>query len=58
MYILDFFDRDKPCPQEIKNCEELREKYFLEIESRGSGCTSCEQREIRDKFLDIIINIK
>jgi len=56
MYILDFFDKDKPCPAEIKECSELRQKYFDELEHRGSNCNSCDARIIRDKYLDIIIN--
>jgi len=56
MYILDFFDKDKPCPVGIKECSELREKYFGELEHKGSSCSSCDARIIRDKYLDIIIN--
>jgi len=58
MFILDFFDKDKPCPEQIPNCDELRQKYFQELEVKGTGCTSCETRKIRDKYLDMLINIK
>jgi hypothetical protein len=56
MFLLDFFDKDKPCPEHIPNCNELRQKYFLELEKMNAGCTSCETRKIRDKYLDILIN--
>lgn len=59
-YLLDFFNAQKPCPEGIKDCENLRNQYFKELEENkiGTQCNSCFMRVIRDKYLEIILKSK
>jgi hypothetical protein len=53
MYILDFFDHEKECLDSLK---ELKEQYFEEASDLESSCGGCEIRQIRDKYLEILLN--
>lgn len=54
--LLQFFNKEKPCPQEIVNCESLREEYFKDLINRTSqtNCIHCAQVEIRDKYIRLL----
>jgi len=53
--IFAFFNKDKPCPEEIEGCEELRTQYFKEINDVHKGCANCNQVAVRDKFVNILL---
>lgn len=55
---LEFFLKDKPCPESIPNCTSLREEYFSELERhRSSGaCSSCIERTLRNKYITFIMS--
>jgi hypothetical protein len=56
-YILfDFFNIEKPCPPVIKNCEELRKNYLLEIDKlkSASSCGKCNLNSLKGKYMSII----
>jgi len=56
--VLDFFDFNKPCPDTIQNCMDLRKKYEDDIQTLGfsSGCSKCAVNRIKSKYIDIIVN--
>jgi hypothetical protein len=48
--IEQFFTLDKPCPDSIKDCEQVRDDYKkrLEILKSQPGCSSCKLRSLRN----------
>lgn len=53
MFVLDFFDKEKSCRDDLK---ELKLQYFSEIDNIDpQNCNSCEKRDIRDKYLNKLI---
>ena len=53
---LKFFDLAQPCPDNIINCESVREQYKNELEqlrSRG-GCGGCMERSLRNKYIVLV----
>jgi hypothetical protein len=48
-----FFDNNQPCPQEIKDCQSLREEYnrTLDALKRRGGCSSCAERNLKNGFI-------
>jgi hypothetical protein len=53
MFILDFFDKEKNCRDDLK---ELKLEYFDEINNIDpKDCNSCKKRDIRDKYLNILL---
>lgn len=54
MFIFDFFDKDKDCPDNLK---ELKKQYFDELEELGKTCKNCELKQLRDKYIEIIISL-
>lgn len=59
-YILNFFDKSKPCPNSIINCNELRVKYFTALESITNmpNCKDCNVSELKSYFINKFIKIK
>ena len=53
--IFAFFDKQKPCPESVKNCADLREKYNAEISNLGPNCPECQLISIRDKYIKILL---
>lgn len=51
--ILSFFNKDRPCPADIEDCENLRKKYFIELAQRTAqtSCSHCAYVELRDKYI-------
>jgi hypothetical protein len=55
--ILSFFDANSPCPENIGNCEKLREQYVEELnKSRDMSCKQCIDLQLRDKYLKLILS--
>lgn len=52
MYILDFFDQDKEC---IESLKDLKGEYFKEVNDLETACNGCEVRQIRDKYLELLL---
>ena len=53
--ISDFFEENKPCPNEIPNCESLRAKYLEEIKNLDPrSCKPCVTNSIKNKFINFI----
>jgi hypothetical protein len=51
--IMQFFNLDLPCPDEIPDCQHLRNKYVEElgrVKARG-GCGSCMERKLKNDFI-------
>lgn len=55
---INFFIKDKPCPESIPNCSSLREEYFLELQKHVSNgaCNSCIERSLRNKYITFILS--
>lgn len=53
-----FFDFELPCPEEIPNCNNLRKQYTEELSTLKSsgGCTSCLERNLRNKYIMFILS--
>ena len=53
---INFFIKEKPCPEGINNCEKLREEYFKELDAlkQQGGCNSCIERSLRNKYITFI----
>lgn len=53
---LKFFDLNAPCPEDIINCEPIKEQYRKEYESlKGQGgCGGCIERALRNKYIVLI----
>lgn len=57
--ILDFFDCNKKCPEEISNCNELRNNFLKEKGNlKDFHCTGCEEATLKSKYIDIILSNK
>ena len=54
---VDFFNFEKPCPEQIPNCQGLRDEYISEIKkySNENVCNSCMERTIRNKYITFIL---
>lgn len=53
-----FFDDAKPCPENIHNCESLRQQYKEElarIEASGA-CGGCIKRSLKQKYITFILS--
>lgn len=59
MNSLDFFNFNKPCPSNIKDCEELR-KLYLSTKNKinASNCTYCSINDLNVLFLNHIKSYK
>ena len=55
---INFFIKEKSCPESINNCEKLREEYYKELETykQQGGCNSCIERSLRNKYLTFIMS--
>lgn len=53
---LKFFDLNAPCPEDIINCNSVREQYKNEFEDvkRRGGCGGCIERALRNKYIAIL----
>lgn len=53
--ISDFFEDDKPCPPEIKDCQKLREEYKKDLSHiNPKSCKPCVLNSLKNKYLNII----
>ena len=52
-----FFDFSQPCPEEVKDCESLREQYKTEMENLKSQgiCGGCAERGLRNKYIAVVL---
>ena len=49
----DFFNFEKPCPETVKNCDELRDNYknrLQQIES-DTSCNGCKKLNLKAEFM-------
>ena len=56
---LKFFRLDEPCPDDIINCESIRDQYrkeYMDLQSKG-GCGGCLERALRNKYISIISSL-
>jgi hypothetical protein len=51
-----FFDLDINCPEEIKNCAELRIEYKnkLNFLQKMNNCRDCDKTQLKQYFIDLI----
>lgn len=50
-----FFNIETKCPNNIPNCEALREQYIRELnEMLPSGCSNCTVGKLKVKYLELI----
>jgi len=55
--ISEFFDFNGPCPDNVPNCQELREQYQKDIQTvRDYGCRPCAETRIKVKYMEIVWN--
>jgi hypothetical protein len=52
--ILQFFDLSRPCPDNIKDCNILRDEYIREVNSFSTQCKECDRLKIRDRYIERI----
>jgi hypothetical protein len=53
--ILAFFDFDKPCPETVPYCEELRQKYQTELDNLSStGCSECKKNKLKSQYMNAV----
>jgi hypothetical protein len=52
----EFFNKNKPCPDKIENCEQLRNEFYEKIESlkTAGGCSACRLNKLKNHYIDII----
>ena len=52
-----FFLKEFKCPDEIENCEELRTKYFnqLELLKSKKNCRKCDEMQLQKSFISSIL---
>jgi hypothetical protein len=52
-----FFFSEFKCPEEIENCEELRTKYFNELNALKSKktCRKCDEMNLQKSFISNIL---
>lgn len=55
--VLSFFEFSEPCPQDIKNCTELRQEYRRDVEQNSINgvCSGCVLSFIRQKYINKIV---
>jgi hypothetical protein len=55
--INEFFDFNGPCPDNIPNCQGLREQYQKDIQTvRNANCRPCAETKIKVKYMEIVWN--
>jgi hypothetical protein len=55
---IDFFDFNKPCPKQIKNCDVLRSIYSSKEKAiKNTKCNTCELNSLKIYFLKKITNL-
>jgi len=51
-----FFDDTKPCPNEIPNCEQLREDYKKDLEKLNqTKCSQCAITNLKSRYINKIL---
>jgi hypothetical protein len=51
----DFFDENKPCPDEIPLCEDVRRAYNAELQKiNSSQCNQCAKNNVKSKFIEAL----
>lgn len=52
-----FFNLDQPCPEEIPDCQKLRDDYNMELKKyKDQGmCSGCIERSLRNKYITFIL---
>lgn len=52
-----FFFSEFKCPEEIKNCEQLRKEYFnqLDILKSKKNCRKCDEMNLQKSFISNIL---
>jgi len=51
--IMPFFSKETPCF--FDGCEEMREAYYAELQSRGGdGCPGCVRGAINRKYIQLV----
>lgn len=51
--VQDFFDLEKPCPSEIIECEQIRQRYKSELDTiSAQGCTQCQKNSLKGKYME------
>jgi hypothetical protein len=52
--ISEFFELEKPCPNEIKDCEQWREQYKKDLaELNPRVCKPCALNSLKAKYINI-----
>ena len=52
-----FFDETKPCPEQIINCDKLREEYKQDLEKiNKSNCSACAITKLKSRYINTILN--
>lgn len=51
--VIQFFDYSLPCPEEVTDCQGLRNQYSAELEEarKKGGCPPCIERNLRNKYI-------
>jgi hypothetical protein len=53
--IEEFFNFNGPCPDKVPNCQQLREQYQKDIETkRATNCKTCDETRIKVKYMQIV----
>jgi hypothetical protein len=53
--LIQFFDDDFPCPEQIPHCERLREEYKRELKKlSAAGCSQCQKTGLKSKYMEAI----
>jgi len=53
---LKFFNLNEPCPDDIINCDSVREQYkkeYQDLTARGA-CGGCLERSLRNKYIVLL----
>jgi len=52
----DFFNFERPCPQEIPLCEEVRNSYKKELANLENtpGCSSCAKGKLKSRYMEAV----
>lgn len=52
----NFFNTSLPCPNEIPDCQNLRQEYLQTLDSlkRRGVCSSCAERTLKNNFTNRI----
>lgn len=48
-----FFENTVPCPEQVPDCQNLRLEYNQTLEGlkRNGGCSSCQERNLKNTFI-------